>query len=181
MVAFRMEKAVPELRNWTLPKWAQNPFSRPCSLFKQGALLIEKKCLFYTFRVAHLGIHGMLRWNDTLCSHSSHFAPQWLLILYCPVDCLHYYIHTYSVARWWLEDVCVFRRLLCNSDGHRRRDDSIFPCLHIARAYQQHHTCVPGWAAPGHSKACIPLRRCCYRVVLQHCGCRTPQQQEVKA
>jgi len=61
MVAFRMEKAVPELRNWTLPKWAQNPFSRPRSLFKQGAPLIEKKCLFYTFRVAHLGIHGTLR------------------------------------------------------------------------------------------------------------------------
>lgn len=42
MIAFRMEKAVPELRNWTLPKWAQNPFSRPCSLFKQGVLMMEK-------------------------------------------------------------------------------------------------------------------------------------------
>lgn len=75
MVAFRMEKAVPELRNWTLPKWAQNPFSRPWSLFKQGALLMEKN-LFSTHLEQH--ILGFLEHSGevTLCVPiPSHFAP----------------------------------------------------------------------------------------------------------
>lgn len=88
-----------------------------------------KKCLFYKFRVAHLGIHRELRWSDTPHSHSQPFcsplATNSLFIRsFAPLK------NTYSVDRWWLEDACASRKSLCNSDGHRRKGESIFPCLH---------------------------------------------------
>lgn len=70
-----MEKAVPELRNWTLPKWAQNPFSRPWSLFKQGALLMEKNA-FSTNSEQHILGYSEPSGEVILCVLiPNHFTP----------------------------------------------------------------------------------------------------------